>query len=47
MNHASEKRKWESWRQGTRCDGKGQVDILIRGIKLVMKNHISLSVDLY
>jgi hypothetical protein len=27
MNHASEKSKWESWRQGTICDGKGQVDV--------------------
>jgi hypothetical protein len=27
MNHASEKRKWESWYQGTVCDGEGQVDI--------------------
>jgi hypothetical protein len=27
MNHASEKSKWESWRQGTRCDGEGKVDV--------------------
>jgi hypothetical protein len=27
MNHALEKRKRESWRQGTRCDGEGQVDV--------------------
>jgi hypothetical protein len=47
MNHASEKSKRESWRWGTRCDGEGQVDIWIQGIKLAMKNHISLSVHLY
>jgi hypothetical protein len=27
MNHASEKSKRESWRWGTGCDGKGQVDV--------------------
>jgi hypothetical protein len=47
MNHASEKSKRESWRRGTGCDGEGQVDVWIRGIKLAMKNHISLSVNLY
>jgi hypothetical protein len=47
MNHASEKSKRESWRRGTGCDGEGQVDVWIRGIKLAMRNHISLSVNLY
>jgi hypothetical protein len=47
MNHASEKSKRESWRWGIRCDGEGQVDVWIWGIKLAMKNHISLSVNLY
>jgi hypothetical protein len=47
MNHASEKSKRESWRRGIGCDGEGQVDVWIRGIKLAMKNHISLSVNLY
>jgi hypothetical protein len=27
MNHTSEKSKWRSWHQGTRCDGEGQVDV--------------------
>jgi hypothetical protein len=27
MNHASEKSKQESWRQGTGCDGEGQVNV--------------------
>jgi hypothetical protein len=27
MTHASEKSKWESWHQGPRCDGEGQVDV--------------------
>jgi hypothetical protein len=27
MNHASNKSKQESWRQGTVCDGEGQVDV--------------------
>jgi hypothetical protein len=47
MKHTSEKSKQGSWRQGTRCDGEGQVDVRIRGIKLAMKSHISLSVNLY
>jgi hypothetical protein len=47
MNHASEKSKRESWRQCTSCDGEGRVDVWIWGIKLAMKNHISLSVNLY
>jgi hypothetical protein len=47
MNHASKKSKRESWRWGTGCDGEWQVDIWIRGIKLAMKNHISISVNLY
>jgi hypothetical protein len=47
MNHASEKSKRESWRRGTGFDGEGKVDILIREIKLAMKNHISLSVSRY
>jgi hypothetical protein len=47
MNHASEKSKRESWRQYTGCDGEGQVDVWIRCIKLAIKNHISLSVNLY
>jgi hypothetical protein len=47
MNYASEKSKRESWRRGTGCDGEGQVDVLIWHIKLAMKNHISLSVNLY
>jgi hypothetical protein len=47
MNHISEKSKQESWRQGTGCDGEGQVDIWIQGIKLAMESHISLSVNLY
>ena len=47
MNHTSEKSKRGSWRRGTGCDGEGQVDVWIRGIKLAMESHISLSVDLY
>jgi hypothetical protein len=47
MNHASEKSKRESWCRGTGCDGEGQVDVWIRGIKLAIRNHISLSVNLY
>jgi hypothetical protein len=47
MNHASKKSKRKSWRQGTRCGGEGQVDVWIWSIKLVMKNHISLNVNLY
>jgi hypothetical protein len=47
MNHGSEKSKRESWRRGTICDGERQVDVWIWGIKLAMKNHISLSVNLY
>jgi hypothetical protein len=47
MNHVSEKSKRESWRRGTECDGEGQVDVWIWGIKLAMKNYISLSVNLY
>jgi hypothetical protein len=47
MNHASKKSKQESWRWGTICDGEGQVDVWIWGIKLAMKNHISLSINLY
>jgi hypothetical protein len=47
INHASEKSKRESCRRGTGCDGEGQVDVWIRGIKVAMKNHISLSVNLY
>jgi hypothetical protein len=27
MDDASEKSRWESWRQGTVCDGEGQVDV--------------------
>jgi hypothetical protein len=27
MDHASEKSKLVSWRQGTVCDGEGQVDV--------------------
>jgi hypothetical protein len=26
MNHTSEKSKWKTWRQGTGCDGEGQVN---------------------
>jgi hypothetical protein len=47
INHATEKSKQGSWRRGIGCDGEGQVDVWIRGIKLAMKNHISLSVNLY
>jgi hypothetical protein len=47
MNHASEKSKRDSWCRGTGCDGEGQVDVWIWGIKLAMKNRISLSVNLY
>jgi hypothetical protein len=47
INHASVKSKRKSWRRGTGCDGEGKVDVSIRGIKLAMKNHISLSVNLY
>jgi hypothetical protein len=47
MNHASEKIKPEAWRRGTRYDGERQVDVWIRGIKLAMESHISLSVNLY
>jgi hypothetical protein len=47
MNHASEKSKRESWRWGTGCDGEGKVDVWIWGIKLAMKNHIFLSINLY
>jgi hypothetical protein len=27
MNHTSKKSKREAWRQGTVCDGEGQVDV--------------------
>jgi hypothetical protein len=47
MNHASEKSKQESWRWGNGCDEEGQVDVWFRGIKVSIKNHISLSVNLY
>jgi hypothetical protein len=47
MNHVSEKSKRESWRRGTGCDGEGQVDVWIWDIKLAMKNHIFLRVNLY
>jgi hypothetical protein len=47
MYHTSEKSKRESWRRGTGCDGEGQVGVWIWGIKLAMKNHISISVNLY
>ncbi len=47
MNHTSEKSKQGSWRRGTGCDGEGQVDVWIRGIKLAMESRISLSVNLY
>jgi hypothetical protein len=46
-NHTSEKSKREAWHQGTECDREWQVDIWIRGIKLTMENHISLSINLY
>jgi hypothetical protein len=35
MNHASEKSKRESWRQGTVCDGEGQVDIQSEELSLL------------
>jgi hypothetical protein len=47
INHTSEKSKQGSWCRGTGCDGEGQVDVLIRGIKLAMESHIALSVNLY
>jgi hypothetical protein len=47
MNHTSKKSKQESWHRGTGCGREGQVDVWIWGIKLAMKNHISLSVNLY
>jgi hypothetical protein len=47
MNYASEKSKRESWHRGTECEGEGQVDVQSEEIKLTMKNHISLSVNLY
>jgi hypothetical protein len=43
MNYTSEKSKQESWRQGTGCDGEGQVDVWVWGINQVMKSHIVLS----
>jgi hypothetical protein len=47
MNHSLEKSKREAWHRGTRCDGEGQVDVWIRGIKLTMKSHMYVSVNLY
>jgi hypothetical protein len=47
MDQALEKSKQKSLRRGTVCDGEGQIDVQTQGIKLSMKSHISLSVNLY
>jgi hypothetical protein len=47
MNHTSDKNTRESWRQGTGCDGEGQMNIWAQDINHAMKSHIALSIDIY